>query len=471
MSASATIDMTPEAVPAPRFLGVRAITLGLVWIAVASGAVVFTEPAPVDALTMGLILALPIVGLVAFRPLLLGLLAVMLVMAASALIAATQSLDLRASTVHSFVSLYLYAAAFIFAAFVAQRPGAHARFIMHAYLWAAFIAAVAGVAGYLDAFPGAAELFTKHERASGTFKDPNVFGAFLVPALIYALHMVVTRPFVRTMLPGVMLLFLTFAVILSFSRGAWFNFAIAALAYGYIAFATSGTNRHRIKLVFLAALGTGAIAILLAAITQVPEIAERLADRASLTQSYDEGPEGRFGGQAKARSLILDSPLGIGALQFGGQHHFEDAHNVYLSMFLNAGWLGGLFYSALVLVTLIIGFSHLLRRTETQPIFVVAYTAFLGVAIEGLVIDTDHWRHFYLLLAILWGLMASDRRALTAAAQPQRSARIMPEVTLLGPQRANRILGPARRRLPRIEPGPRRLREERPRRPERNTYR
>lgn len=44
--------------------------------------------------------------------------------------------------------------------------------------------------------------------------------------------------------------------------------------------------------------------------------------------------------------------------------------------------------------------------------FLVAYAAFLGVVVEGAIIDTDHWRHFYLLLALIWGLMAGQPRVL-----------------------------------------------------------
>jgi hypothetical protein len=31
--------------------------------------------------------------------------------------------------------------------------------------------------------------------------------------------------------------------------------------------------------------------------------------------------------------------------------------------------------------------------------------------LEGLVIDLDHWRHFYLLMALVWGLMLSGTPA------------------------------------------------------------
>ncbi|MCB1510063.1 MAG: hypothetical protein KDJ36_04110 [Hyphomicrobiaceae bacterium] len=470
MTSSATADNA--AMYTPRPLTVQGITIALVWLAVASGAIVFTEPAPVDALTLGLILALPIAGLLAARQMLNGILAVGLVLAACALLAVLQSEDVRTSTIHSLISLYLYTACFVFASFIAQRPGPRTHLILHAYLWAAFIAAAAGIIGYLNLLPGAGELFTKYGRASGTFKDPNVFGAFLVPAVVYALHLVVTRSLTRTLLPGIMMLVLTFATLLSYSRGAWVNLAIAAATYGYLSFITAQTNLYRLKLLSIAGFGLVVLIGALIAALQVPEIADQLIERASLTQSYDEGPEGRFGGQLKAIGLILQHPFGIGALQFGGRHHFEDVHNVYLNMFLNAGWLGGFMFIAAVAITLVCGFSHLLRRTATQPLFMVAYAAFLGVALEGLLVDIDHWRHVYLLLAVIWGLMASDRMALVSGLTSDRGPCLLPEVTLLAPQREARITGPASRRLPRIMPAPRRLQPQpRPRRPSRIDYR
>jgi FtsH-binding integral membrane protein len=76
-------------------------------------------------------------------------------------------------------------------------------------------------------------------------------------------------------------------------------------------------------------------------------------------------------------------------------------------MFLNGGWLGGFVFAFLVLVTCLIGFAHALRSLPSRPLFLVAYAAFLGVALEGFVIDIDHWRHFYLLFALVWGLITA----------------------------------------------------------------
>jgi O-antigen ligase len=126
-----------------------------------------------------------------------------------------------------------------------------------------------------------------------------------------------------------------------------------------------------------------------------------------VTQSYDVGPAGRFGGQQKALDLLLTNPVGIGAGQFVMNHHYEDVHNVYLSVFLNNGWLGGLAYAVIVLLTIGLGLISLNRPSNERPLMLVALAAFSATAFEGIVIDTDHWRSFYLLSAIVWGLAAA----------------------------------------------------------------
>src|SRR3954462_8504659 len=57
------------------------------------------------------------------------------------------------------------------------------------------IAALAGIAGYLNLVPSGHDLLTLYERARGTFKDPNVLGAFLILPALFALQSVVSDRF------------------------------------------------------------------------------------------------------------------------------------------------------------------------------------------------------------------------------------------------------------------------------------
>jgi O-antigen ligase len=401
----------PAPLPLPRRSAAHRLALALVWLTVVAGSVVASEPAPVDVLTMGLVLLLPLIGLVAVSRALVGLLALMLVVAAGGYLAAGMAVEIGQAVTHTSVSLYLYVAAFVLAAFVAKRPEAHARLMLNAYLWAASVAALAGIAGYFDLFPGAHALLTRYDRATGLFKDPNVFGPFLVPALVYAASRFAALPLRKALAPLVVLLLVGLAMLLSFSRGAWFNLVVALAVYGMLYLLTLRSHRARLRFAGLAVAGLVALAALVAAALQFDAVATLYEERAALTHSYDVGPEGRFGGQMKAAGLALEHPLGIGAQQFVPHYHHEEPHNVYAAMFLNAGWLGGLVFIALVVSTAWWGLRHAFVRCATQPLFLVVYASFLGHVLEGFIIDLDHWRHFYLLLALAWGLMLGERGA------------------------------------------------------------
>jgi len=395
--------------PLRRRSATHILALVLVWLTVVSGAAVASEPAPVDVLTLGLVMLLPLIGLVAISRPLVGLLALMLVAAAGAYLAAGMAVEVGKAVTHTSVSLYLYVATFILAAFVAKRPEAHTRLILDAYLWAATLAALAGIVGYFDLFPGAHELLTRYDRATGLFKDPNVFGPFLVPALVYAASRLAVLPVRKGIVPLVVLLLAGLAMLLSFSRGAWFNLMVALAVYGVLYLLTLRSRRARLRFACLAAAGLLALAALIAVALQLDAVARLYDERAALTQSYDEGPEGRFGGQLKAAALALDNPLGLGAQQFVPHYHHEEPHNVYVAMLLNAGWLGGLAFIALVGSTALWGLVHAFERGPTQPLFLVVYASLLGHVLEGFIIDLDHWRHFYLLMALAWGLMLGGR--------------------------------------------------------------
>jgi O-antigen ligase len=413
---------SPAGSPALSRSATHKLALALVWLTVASGAVVFSEPAPIDVLTVGLVVLLPVIGLVAISRSLIVLLALMLIAAAAGVLAATGATDPALAMTHTGVSLYLYVATFVFAAFVAKRPEAHTRLILNAYVWAALAAALLGIVGYFDLVPDARELMTRYGRATGFFKDPNVFGPFLVPALVYALSRLAGSR-LRMSIPLLgLLLVIGLAMLLSFSRGAWLNLGVAVAIYGALHILTVRDNRARLKFAVLALLGIAALAAVVVAALQFDAVSGLASDRASLEQSYDEGPEGRFGGQQKAAGLILQNPLGLGAQQFVPQYHHEEPHNVYLAMFLNAGWLGGCLFLGLVASTGMWGLRHAFARCATQPLFLVVYACFVANALEGLIIDLDHWRHFYLLMALVWGLMLSGPTTAAKVSRPRLRA-------------------------------------------------
>ena len=231
-----------------------------------------------------------------------------------------------------------------------------------------------------------------------------------------------TRGLLRAGVSLIAMPVLLFGTLLTFSRGAWINLGVSLALYAYFTFGTAATNRQRLKLVLAMVLAACIAVGVFAAAQSVPKVAELMGERASLEQSYDVGPEGRFGGQIKAIGLILTHPLGIGALEFHEHYHHEDVHEVYLSMFLNAGWLGGMAYLVVVLLTIGLGLHQVLADRAGDGTSAVLVACFIAMAFEGVVIDTDHWRHFYLLMAMVWGMaIAAPSDAARQRNTPRRS--------------------------------------------------
>jgi hypothetical protein len=398
---AAILDKGPRQVGAD----VKRLALAYLWFTISLSGIVFSEPAPYDALMVGAILILPMVGLIRVTRGIVFYLVLWALVVAGGYVAITQAGILDVPIKHVTVTLYLALSSVMMAAFVLDRPRGNIKLIMSAYLVAALVAAAVGLIGYFGLVPGARELFaTEFGRVRGTFKDPNVLGAFLVPPIIYVLNQVVRKGTLRAS-PWVLAApVLLFASLMAFSRGAWINLAVSALAYICFSFTTVSTHRERLKLVLYVVLaGLFALGVFTAALT-IPAVSDLMEERATLEQDYDVGPSGRFGGQQQAAGLVVTHPLGIGALEFARSYHNEDVHEVYLNMYLNTGWVGGTLYVALVLLTIGLGLRQVVRDRGGDGISAALTAAFIGMAFEGAVVDTDHWRHFYLVMAMIWGM-------------------------------------------------------------------
>ena len=68
--------------------------------------------------------------------------------------------------------------------------------------------------------------------------------------------------------------------------------------------------------------------------------------------------------------------------------------------------LGGVFHAMLVITTLISGLREVFRRTPWQRTYIAVFATFAAEVGESYIIDVQHWRHFYLLIGVIWGLIA-----------------------------------------------------------------
>jgi hypothetical protein len=145
-------------------------------------------------------------------------------------------------------------------------------------------------------------------------------------------------------------------------------------------------------------------------------------DRFTLVKSYDAGETGRFGNQLNSIPLLLEKPFGLGARQYWKIYQL-DPHNVFINGFAAYGWLGGISYIVLVLTTIFVGFKAALTRSPWQRHAIVVFCPFVAVVFQGVQIDTDHWRHFYWMLGLMWGLFAASIQP-SSVKPPQRFGRV-----------------------------------------------
>ena len=380
------------------------LTLVLTFIGFSLSGIVFAEPAPVDLVLILLIWLVPAAGLMKMGRILTLYLMLWLLIVATGFVAGMQAFEVGVATKQVMVTLYLALSSVALAGLIQNDPRKHLTLIMNAYLVAAVLTTLLAVVGYFNVIPKLTDIFTLYERARGTFKDPNVYGAFVVPPMVYALHVAFnSRPRVAALALAATG-FLVLGSLLSFSRGAWANIALSVFCLVYLSFLTSRSNRFRARILAMLAVAGIVGAIALGAALQSPKISGFFLERAQLEQSYDSEPNGRFAGHAKAKRLIASMPFGIGPLQFGGNYHFEDVHQVYLNMFLGHGWLGGGVYIVLVVLTLAMGLKGAFTSSPFQGLMIVTVSSYIGVVGEGFIVDTDHWRHFFLLVAAVWGL-------------------------------------------------------------------
>ena len=400
MTMALPVPAAAQVLPAP--LAERLLIVVL-FVTVLASSVAFIEPSPHDGL-MGVLAIASLAAGVRFQRMLTVPLALLVTLNISGLMALIPVVGEEKTIQYAGTSIYLAIAALLFACILSHNTMPRLIAICRAYVLTATVIALAGIAGYFSLFPRAHELFATFGRALGAFKDPNVFGPFLIwPALIVLERMVARRiRLVDLLILGI----LSLGLLVSFSRGAWFHVAVSAAIMLALVFLTAPTPRERLRVISLGIVGAMVLAAFVAILLSFESIRDMFEQRAQLIQYYDVGDGGRFNLQQLALGAILDFPNGMGPLEFARVHGLQQ-HNVYLQAFLVYGWVGGMSYILLLLTTLWIGFRTLFVRTPWQPYLITAYATFVGEVLEGVVIDSDHWRHFFLLLGVIWGLASA----------------------------------------------------------------
>ena len=363
---------------------------------------VIIEPAPYDVLAVALFgfyfsRGLKIPNGIGFPLLLLGLYIL------ANVVASIISNDPLVSFKYMMITLFLLLTWLFFTSVIYQNPVLLTKVIWQGYMVAAVFSVSVGLLAYFRLMPDS-QLFLYQGRASGTFKDANVYGPFLVPVAVYLVSRLTSTVRDHIWLNLLVFLFIIFGILLSFSRGAWANLFISMVMYGVLRFALRKSSANSFRFFALGGIVMFiTVGLIIYAIT-TPEIKNMFIERAHLLQVYDVERGGRFSALYESLGLALENPMGIGP-GLSGYYLITEPHNLYIHVLLETGWLGGISFCTFLIYSVLRGFQFYRLRSDFHENFIVIFASVIGVLVESLIIHSTHWRHLYLLLAMLWGPM------------------------------------------------------------------
>ncbi|MBR1215155.1 O-antigen ligase family protein [Bradyrhizobium sp. JYMT SZCCT0180] len=403
--------------------GVLAVQRAMVWLVGASGAIVFIEPSPYEIATLLASLVFFATGGLRMRLAFIPLLLALFLLNTGYTISAIAVIDRPNVSMWIATSWYMAITVMLFAMVVAEDTAARLDMLRRGLVVGAVIAASLGVAGYFNLVPGGRDLLTLYDRARGTFKDPNVLGAFLILPALFCLQSVVSDKLGKSLRNTIAFGIMSLAILLAFSRAAWGGLILTSMFMLALMVLTSRSQAQRSRIIMIALVAAILAAALVAVLLSFDSIAQMFKQRASFDQSYDTGRFGRFGRYVLGANMALDLPFGIGPLQFT-RYFPEDTHNSYLNAFMSGGWISGVCYPALVFVTALNGFRYIFVRAPWQRAYLAIFAAYLGTVGESFIIDTDHWRHFWMMLGLMWGMFVAAEHYKARAGQTFNGAAV-----------------------------------------------
>jgi O-antigen ligase len=336
-----------------------------------------------------------------------GLFAILMAFVPFALIAVFQVrfTPINDALIFNLVTIFLLVTSYFAANYVAEDTERRLRIVMLAYTAAALFSAVLGTLAYLRIVPGA-DLFVRYGRAQAAFNDPNVFGPFLILPAMFALQRVLLGRGRVQLVAAAIYMILFVGVFVSFSRAAWGHFALSSLTVLVLCFWLEAGARDKVRIMIMALVGAAMLVVTLAGLLSIPSVANLFEQRAA-GQNYDEGETGRFGRQGYAFELALNNPWGIGPQEFYHLRVTEAPHNVYVTVLHVYGWGGGAMYYLLILLTLWRGIKALGVASRYRLVMIPLMSTFVMLVAESAIIDSDHWRHYFLVIGLIWGVASA----------------------------------------------------------------
>lgn len=364
-----------------------------------SSAVVKFEPAPFDALFC-LLAAFWLASGALLRGQRLAILAATLGPYALLQITGIMgSTDPSESIVAGGVTIYLVLVTPVLASLAGNRRWPVAQALLTGTLAAGVLSSIVCTLAYVGLLPDP-DLVMIYERATGGYKDPNVFAAWLVPSFIYAAAMALDTKKHRSVLYSVAAFICGLGLLLAFSRGAWGQCVVALAVMYVLTRLTPGPDGRPRKARPILWLLAGAMGLGAMIYFSQNEAFMSLWESRSGAQDYDQE---RFLAHREGWTIGLSSLTGL------GPGRVDDAlgmnvHNTFLHVLIETGWLSLLSYTLFLVAS--IGRATMLAISapngQDRLYFRVAAACLIGLALESWIVDIIHWRHFWYLGALAW---------------------------------------------------------------------
>jgi O-antigen ligase len=385
-----------------------AVTLGLCLLPI-----VAVEPAPTDAVLAVVIAVAVVSGRFDLRRVPLLITSSVGALIAVNLLSVTESVDAASTARFLGITLYLALFGVWYAAYLDSRS--KARTLVRVYLAGAVVSAIVGAAALKLPIP-ARDVFLGDgaTRARALFKDPNVFGPFMIPIAMILLEERFRPRLLRLrgLTNALLLAILGAGILFSFSRAAWGNAVLSAcVTLGVLTLRRGGGRRT-----FRILVGLAAALVIVGAAASATGSISFIQQRAHY-QTYDTE---RFGAQRAGLALVRRYPVGVGPGQFGFHYPIE-THSTYIRVLAEQGYAGLAIWIVLILATLVLALRNAALGRDAWGIGSAALLgSWCGLLLNSAVVDTLHWRHLWLVAALIWA--AAVRRPERAAQSATGSA-------------------------------------------------
>src|SRR5260221_10279458 len=278
--AAAAEPSLPSMAAAPGLLALQRV---LVWLVGASGAIVFIEPSPYELVTLTASLIFFATGLrmrLVFVPLLLTV----FLLNVGYSISAIAVIDLPNVGNWIATSWYMAITVIFFAMVISEDTVARLDMLRRGLIVGAMIAATTAIAGYFNLVPGGHDLLTLYERARGTFKYPNVLGAFLILPALFVLQSVVSDKFGKSLRNTIAFGIMSLAILLAFSRAAWGGLILTSIFMLALMVLTSRSQAQRSRIIVMAVVAVVLAAALVAGLLSLRSVSPVVKHRPRLHQ-------------------------------------------------------------------------------------------------------------------------------------------------------------------------------------------